>query len=112
MSFLLTCPNCGPRSVYEFRFGGEIRAAEVTGLAEDVPGGEGAEEWGRYLYARRNEAGVQQEWWYHRAGCRKWFQAVRNTVSNTVERSFWAGGSVEPDAVEASQASQGSEAEP
>ena len=25
MSFLLNCPNCGERSVQEFRFGGEVR---------------------------------------------------------------------------------------
>ena len=25
MSFLLPCPNCGKRSVYEFRFGGEVK---------------------------------------------------------------------------------------
>ena len=24
MAFLLSCPNCGERSVYEFRFGGEL----------------------------------------------------------------------------------------
>ena len=25
MSFLLACPLCGPRDVYEFRFGGEVQ---------------------------------------------------------------------------------------
>ena len=27
MSFLLRCPHCGNRSVYEFRFGGEVKGA-------------------------------------------------------------------------------------
>ena len=26
MSFVLTCPNCGPREVTDFRFGGELVA--------------------------------------------------------------------------------------
>ena len=82
MSFLLKCPNCGERSVYEFRFGGEVH--ERPSL--DAPDG----EWSDFLYARQNEAGMQQEWWFHRAGCRNWFQAVRDTVTNTVERTFWA----------------------
>src|SRR5690242_17815033 len=71
MSFLMRCPNCGERSVYEFRFGGETRPPSEG----EIPDA----HWGDHLYARRNEAGVQQEWWFHRAGCRKWFQAVRNT---------------------------------
>jgi sarcosine oxidase subunit delta len=98
MSFLLKCPNCGERSVYEFRFGGETRARPDEGCSDG--------EWSRYLYARKNEAGVQQEWWFHRAGCRKWFQAVRDTVSNRVERSFWAGAGGESDPAETLPASE------
>ena len=39
-----------------------------------------------YTYFRRNVAGVQREWWYHRSGCRTWFQAERDTRDNTVLR--------------------------
>ena len=28
MSFLIPCPHCGNRSVYEFRFGGEVKKPE------------------------------------------------------------------------------------
>ena len=98
MSFLLRCPNCGERSVYEFRFGGEIHARPEEGASDA--------EWSDYLYTRENVAGAQQEWWFHRGGCRKWFQAVRDTVSNTVARTFWAGVSGEPDAMETRQASE------
>lgn len=78
MSFLLRCPNCGPRDVYEFRFGGETRTRPDPD-ADDAA-------WSRYLYFRANEAGVQKEkeWWYHRAGCRAWFLAVRDTRTNLV----------------------------
>ena len=37
-----------------------------------------------YIYFRRNVAGVQREWWYHRQGCEIWFQAERDTRTNEV----------------------------
>jgi len=46
-------------------------------------------EWTHYIYTRANEAGVQKEWWFHRSGCRQWFQAVRNTVTNEMLESFF-----------------------
>ncbi len=83
MSFLLPCPNCGNRSVYEFRFGGEVKQVPVS----DAP----VSEWQNYRFNRVNAAGVQTEWWFHRSGCRQWLQAVRNTVSNEVLESFLPG---------------------
>jgi heterotetrameric sarcosine oxidase delta subunit len=80
MSFLLPCPNCGNRSVYEFRFGGEAKQTP----AADAP----ASEWQNYRFNQVNTAGVQIEWWFHRSGCRQWLQAVRNTISNEVLESF------------------------
>ena len=81
MSFLVPCPNCGPRSAYDFRCGGEV----LTRPDPDAP----SDEWVRYFYYRRNEAGVHLEWWYHRFGCRRWFTAERDTRSNQVVQSFW-----------------------
>ena len=81
MAFLIGCPNCGPRSVYEFRFGGEVTARPAPDASEG--------EWSRYFYARRNVAGEQREWWYHRFGCRKWFLALRDTVTNQVHETSW-----------------------
>ena len=37
-----------------------------------------------YIYFRRNVAGVQREWWFHRLGCEVWFQAERDTRTNEV----------------------------
>ena len=81
MSFLLPCPHCGPRSVYEFRFGGEVKQRPSPDAA--------AEDWIRYTYTKANAAGVQKEWWYHRSGCRRWLQALRNTVTNEVLESHF-----------------------
>lgn len=81
MSFLVACPNCGKRSVYEFRFGGEVKSRPSDSAS--------AEEWTAYLYSKKNESGPEREWWYHRNGCRAWFQAVRNTETNEVLETFW-----------------------
>ena len=80
MSFLLPCPNCGPRSVYEFRFGGELDEVQNPDS----------------VYDRFNEEGVQSELWFHRSGCRKWFQAVRDTRTNEVKSSDWVTASENP----------------
>ena len=76
MSFLLPCPNCGPRDVNEFAYQGEIttRPKESPTLRDLTS----------YLYFRRNVAGVQREWWYHRLGCQAWFHAERDTRTNEV----------------------------
>jgi heterotetrameric sarcosine oxidase delta subunit len=84
MSFLVPCPNCGKRSVYEFRFGGEVMLTPAPDAS--------MAEWQSYRFNRANIAGVQTEWWFHRSGCRQWLQAVRNTVSNEVLESFLPGG--------------------
>ena len=84
MSFLLKCPNCGERSVNEFRFGGEV-------LSRPSPAAT-AQQWSNYFYFRPNAAGTQQEWWNHRYGCRRWFYALRDTASNAVQDTFWPGG--------------------
>jgi len=82
MSFLVQCPNCGARSVYEFRFGGEYRIRPQAGAPDD--------EWLDYVYYRANINGLQKEWWYHRDGCGEWFVAERDTTSNLVSTSYFA----------------------
>ena len=76
MSFVLECPNCGSREVTDFGFGGEVSKRPA-----DKPS---PRELNRYVYFRRNVAGVQREWWVHRSGCRQWFLAERDTRTNRV----------------------------
>lgn len=76
VSFLLTCPYCGSREVTDFAFGGETSSRPVE---QPTP-----RELGAYNYLRRNVAGVQREWWFHRSGCRAWFLAERDTRTNDV----------------------------
>ena len=79
---LLTCPNCGPRNAAEFRHGGEAhpRPADPAQVGEDA--------WTDFLYMKRNVAGQQTEWWYHRAGCGLWFLADRHNSTNEVLRTY------------------------
>ncbi|MFN2467783.1 MAG: sarcosine oxidase subunit delta [Gaiellaceae bacterium] len=76
MSFLLPCPNCGPRDVNEFVYAGE--------MALRPKGSPPLGELTAYVYLRRNVAGIQREWWFHRFGCELWFQAERDTRTNDV----------------------------
>ena len=92
MSFLLDCPNCGTREVADFGFGGE-----VSRRPRERPS---ARELNRYVYFRRNLAGVQREWWVHRSGCRQWFLAERDTRTNEV---LWTARPADAPAPEASR---------
>jgi len=76
MSFLLPCPNCGPRDVNEFAYAGEVTQRPRAAPSQ--------RELSAYVYFRRNVAGVQREWWYHRFGCELWFVAERDTRTNEV----------------------------
>jgi sarcosine oxidase subunit delta len=79
---ILKCPNCGPRNVQEFRYGGEFNPRPPD------PESAGNAAWTGYLYMRENRLGVQKEWWYHGAGCGLWFLAERHTKTNEVSRTY------------------------
>ena len=76
MSFLLSCPNCGPRPVDEYAYFGEV----TTRPSGSPP----LRDLTEYVYFRDNVAGVQREWWQHRTGCGEWFLAERDTRTNEV----------------------------
>jgi sarcosine oxidase subunit delta len=73
---LIECPWCGPREEIDFTYGGQAHVpypAEPATL-DDV-------EWAQYIFYRDNVKGLFAERWMHSAGCRKWFNAVRDTLS-------------------------------
>jgi sarcosine oxidase subunit delta len=76
MSFTITCPICGKRDLYEFRFGGEERGVrpEYENLTPQA--------WCDYVHLRTNRPGPQQEWWFHRDGCGRWFTVWRDPMTN------------------------------
>ena len=81
MTFQIACPDCGRREVHEFSFGGESSRRP----SPDAP----IRDLARYLFFRRNVAGPNVEWWFHRDGCRGWFLAVRDTRTNQVGQTYW-----------------------
>jgi heterotetrameric sarcosine oxidase delta subunit len=64
-------------------------------LVRPQPGAH-ADEWVNYFYYRQNRAGIQREWWYHKLGCRRWFLADRDTVTNDVVSAFWPEDAPQP----------------
>ena len=84
VSFVLSCPNCGTREVTDFGYGGEVTVRPASRPDR--------RELNAYNYFRRNVAGVQREWWFHRSGCRAWFIAERDTTTNEVKFTALPGG--------------------
>ena len=90
---LVPCPFCGPRNASEFKWCGEART-------RPDPNNTTTAEWREYLYMRRNPAGWTVETWFHRAGCRKYFTAERDTVSNEIRTAEVSVTSAPAPAVE------------
>ena len=76
MSFTITCPNCGLRNGYEFRFGGEEKGPRPEEAQQNE------KIWCAYVHLSKCVAGVQLEWWFHREGCGAWFTIHRDTTTN------------------------------
>jgi len=75
----IPCPWCGPREEVEFRYGGQAhinRPHRPEQLTDD--------EWADYLFMRDNPKGIFAERWAHAAGCRRWFNMLRHTVTHEI----------------------------
>ncbi|MGH3656879.1 MAG: sarcosine oxidase subunit delta [Micromonosporaceae bacterium] len=81
---LLPCPWCGHRNVSEFGYVGEK-------VSRPDPATTDATQWREYLYLRTNPRGWTVERWYHRAGCRRYVEVERDTVSNQVRQAATGG---------------------
>jgi len=83
---LIDCPWCGPRPESDFSYGGE---AHIARPAE--PAAQTDEQWGDYLFMRKNPKGPHLEQWCHSAGCRRWFNVERDTVSYRITAVYKVG---------------------
>ncbi|MFI9584179.1 sarcosine oxidase subunit delta family protein [Streptomyces sp. NPDC052236] len=83
---LIPCPWCGPRDEAEFHYGGQAHVPYPQDPAALTD-----EEWARYLFFRDNPKGPFAERWNHAAGCRRWFNAVRDTATNEILTVYRAG---------------------
>ncbi len=75
---LIKCPYCEEeRPELEFRNAGEahlVRAASIVEQSDD--------DFAAFLYFRQNPKGLQFERWRHIHGCGRFFNAVRDSVSD------------------------------
>jgi heterotetrameric sarcosine oxidase delta subunit len=83
---LISCPWCGPREETEFQYGGQAHVAYPANPLEldDAT-------WAEYLFVRDNTKGPYAERWVHRAGCRRWFNVVRDTVTSEILAVYRTG---------------------
>ena len=75
--FIITCPYCGPRDQSEFAYAGEAHRTRP-----DDPEACTDAEWADFVFLRGNEKGIHAERWQHTAGCRRFFNALRNTATD------------------------------
>jgi sarcosine oxidase subunit delta len=89
----LTCPVCGIEADESwFHPGGEAGLRRV--VAEGVEAG--GEALADYLYMRQSPRGRSHELWLCRHGCGKWFEAVRDSVTQEIVEISRLGGAA-PD---------------
>jgi len=77
--FVITCPYCGEREQAEFSYGGEAHIARPQD-----PASLSDAQWAEFVFMRSNTKGVFAERWNHAAGCRKWFNMLRNTANDEI----------------------------
>lgn len=83
---LIDCPHCGPRDEIEFHYGSQahVQYPEDPYALNDA-------EWAEFLFYRDNPNGDFAERWQHAAGCRKWFNAVRDTKTYEFRATYRSG---------------------
>jgi sarcosine oxidase subunit delta len=84
---LIHCPYCDEkRPEIEFAYGGEAHIARPLD-----PSALNGEEWESFLFIRSNPRGRHHERWRHVHGCGRFFNAVRDTVTDKFETTYKAG---------------------
>jgi sarcosine oxidase subunit delta len=83
---LIPCPFCGPRPENEFHYAGEAHIARPPD-----PQTVNDDAWAAFLYQRSNPKGMHAERWCHIHGCGRFFNCLRDTVSDEIFATYEAG---------------------
>lgn len=84
---LINCPYCEEdRPELEFRHAGEAHIARPANMAEIS-----AEAFETFFFIRENPRGLVWERWRHVHGCARFFNAVRDTVTDRFVTTYKAG---------------------
>jgi sarcosine oxidase subunit delta len=93
---LIRCPYCeAGRPEIEFRYAGQAYLARPDASVDDAA-------WAEFLYMRDNPRGLHAERWRHIHGCGRYFNALRDTVSDVFVTTCKAGEPRPPHPGEAS----------
>jgi len=85
--FLITCPHCGEaRDQTEFAYGGEAHRARPEWDEARTD-----RDWAEFVFMRTNPKGLFAERWMHAAGCRRWFNMLRNTATDDILAVYRVG---------------------
>lgn len=87
----IECPWCGPRDEVEFHYGGQAHVAypDDPTAVDDIA-------WAEFLYMRDNPKGTFAERWSHAGGCRRWFNAIRDTLTHEFVAIYTSDESAPP----------------
>lgn len=84
---LIHCPYCKEKlPELEFEYAGQAHIARPLN-----PAGQSDAEWRDYLFIRSNVRGDHAEQWRHTHGCGRYFNALRNTVSDKFIATYEIG---------------------
>ncbi|GGG85308.1 sarcosine oxidase subunit delta [Salipiger pallidus] len=84
---LIHCPYCNETlPELEYAYAGEAHIARPANPSEVSD-----EEWAEFLFMRSNVKGIHYERWRHLHGCGRFFNAVRDTVSDKFLTTYEAG---------------------
>ncbi|MAC78533.1 MAG: sarcosine oxidase subunit delta [Rhodobacteraceae bacterium] len=84
---LIHCPYCEETlPEVEFTYAGEAHIARP-----ENPSDMSDEDWSEFLFMRENTKGPHFERWRHVHGCGRFFNAVRDTVSDKFLTTYKAG---------------------
>ena len=81
------CPHCQEhREENEFHYAGQAHIVRPVD-----PDNTNDQTFGEYLYFRKNTQGLHPEMWVHATGCRKYFYAIRHTVTYDIVETYRVG---------------------
>jgi sarcosine oxidase, subunit delta len=84
---LIHCPYCEmDRPELEFRYAGQAHVARPRD-----PEATSDEDWAEFLYMRKNPKGPHAERWRHMNGCGRFFNCVRDTLSDKIQATYKVG---------------------
>ncbi|WP_011579935.1 MULTISPECIES: sarcosine oxidase subunit delta [Chelativorans] len=84
---LIHCPYCDETlPELEFTYAGEAHIARPANPSEASD-----EDWEKFLFIRTNARGPHFERWRHIHGCGRFFNALRDTVSDKFLATYRAG---------------------